>query len=169
MANETLHTGPGIGVLKGMEKCKLVSYDDNGKAAGGTWTIAWGATHWQDGRPVRQGETCTQEQADALLAFNLIQFENKVKNKIAIPLKQHEFDALVDFTYNTGGGYVDHNNKYHDYDLYHNINSGMSGQDLVNYWMACAITQGGIKLNGLIRRRRSELYLFQTGVVNLFE
>ena len=101
--------------------------------------------------------------------FDLKSFESQVKSLITVPLTQVQFDSLVDFVYNTGGGYKDKSGKYRRYDLWANINSGMDPVKLFDYWSKCAITQAGVPLAVLVRRRRSEVTLFQTGVLNFFE
>jgi lysozyme len=178
----TLQTSAlGISLLKGYEKCRLTAYDDNGNLPGGIWTIGWGNTVYnipittangrvkKAGDPVIQGDVVTQAQADVELLFDLKSFEAQVKSLIFVPLTQVQFDSLVDFTYNTGGGYHDKNGKYRRYDLWANINAGMAADKLYEYWSKCAITQAGVQLPGLLRRRKSEVTLFQTGVLNFFE
>lgn len=46
-------------------------------------------------------ETITEAEAEAILIKDLSSFEKSV-NSLKIPLKQHEFDALVSFAYNLG-------------------------------------------------------------------
>lgn len=171
----------GLQLIKGYEKCKLTAYDDNGDLPGGVWTIGWGNTVYnlaittangrvkKPGDSVLKGDVITQEQADAELLFDLQSFEAQVKSLITVPLTTSQFDSLVDFSYNTGGGYHDKQGKWRKYDLWANINSGMATDKLYDYWTKCAVTQGGVPMGGLVRRRKSEVTLFQTGVLNFFE
>lgn len=46
----------------------------------------------------------TQQEADALLARDLVRTEDGVNFLVRVPLTQGQFDALVDFTYNLGIG-----------------------------------------------------------------
>ena len=46
----------------------------------------------------------TAEQADALLAQDLKPAETTVNNGVKVKLNQNQFDALVSFTFNIGGG-----------------------------------------------------------------
>jgi len=77
-------------------------------------------------------------------------------------LNQNEFDAVCSFLYNAGATYRGKDGKNHYYNLFENINNKMVKEDLIKYWESCAITGGGKKLNGLIRRRKAEVALFFT-------
>lgn len=77
-------------------------------------------------------------------------------------LNQNEFDAVCSFLYNAGATYKGKDGKNHYYNLFENINNKMKKEDLIKYWESCAITGGGKKLNGLIRRRKAEAALFFT-------
>ena len=165
--NDLMHMSDlGGSLTKGYEKLVLTSYKPT---INDRWTIGYGSTFHIDGTPVQEGETITEEQANSMFANDMVKFENGVKSRICIPLEQNQFDSCVDLAYNAGFGYRDHTGTYHDWDLWHNINNGMAGDDLFNYWTTLAITQAGIKLNGLIRRRKSEVTYYQTGIINFFE
>lgn len=62
----------GLALIKHWEGCRLTAY----KPVKGEkyWTIGWG--HY--GPDVRQGQTITQTQADAMLKRDLIGYENNV-------------------------------------------------------------------------------------------
>lgn len=47
----------------------------------------------------------SEAQAIALLRIDIVSYERTVDRLLRRPVAQHEYDALVDFTYNTGGGY----------------------------------------------------------------
>lgn len=64
----------------------------------GVWTLGWGCT-----AGVTEGMTWTKDQAEQNLRKELIQHENHVKRLVTVDLNQHEFDAMVSFTYNVGG------------------------------------------------------------------
>lgn len=149
----------GKRLLMHFESCKLTAYQDSA----GHWTIGYGATHYGNGIKVKKGDKITQERANELLDLLLPAYEKIVRSKITRKLQQHEFDALVDFTYNTGGGYVDKQKKYHDYELFKNVNNNMGKDGMYAYWTKTAVTAGGKLLAGLVRRRRSETHLYFTG------
>jgi Phage-related lysozyme (muraminidase) len=56
----------GIEMIKRFESCELVAYPDPG-TGGDPWTIGWGNTRWDDGRPVKKGDVITARGADDLL------------------------------------------------------------------------------------------------------
>lgn len=84
----------GLELTEQFESCKLVAYQD----VKGVWTIGWGHT----GVLVVKGLTCTQAQADDWLLSDCAAAEAAVNRFVHITLTQHEFDALVDFTFNCG-------------------------------------------------------------------
>lgn len=64
------------------------------------YTIGFG--HY--GPDVRQGQTITMAEAEALLRRDLIQFENWVTQYTPFTMNQNQYDALVSFCYNCGPG-----------------------------------------------------------------
>ena len=97
----------------------------------------------------------TKEEAERLLQEDLIKFEKIVINKINVVLKQHQFDALVSHTYNTGGSET----------LFKLVNDN-SDEAILSWIRNRYITVDGKKLNGLIKRRESEAELYETGKLN---
>lgn len=51
-----------------------------------------------------EGLVITEERAWQLLVEDLHRFEKAVRDIITVPLIQHEFDAIVSFTFNVGIG-----------------------------------------------------------------
>jgi lysozyme len=167
MKNPNAHlrmSGEGKRLLIHFEDVRLKAYADSA----GVITIGIGATHYGEGTKVRKGDTITMEQAYDLLDLLLPQYEAIVRKKVTRPLLQHEFDALVDFTNNTGGGY-NNDDKFHWYDLWENVNKNMGKDGMYAYWTKTAVTAGGKLLAGLARRRKSEVTLYNTGVVNFYQ
>lgn len=65
----------------------------------GVWTIGYGHT----GPGVRQFQTITHEQADAILRNDIAKFEQKVSALTeSVELTQGQFDALVSLCFNIG-------------------------------------------------------------------
>ena len=60
-------------------------------------TIGFGAT-----TGVKLGETTTPPKALARALADVQQFEGALKQCVTVPLAQHEYDALVSFSYNVG-------------------------------------------------------------------
>ena len=90
----------GIRFTKNFEGCILHAYKD----IAGVWTIGWGNTSIH-GRPVREGDTISQADADNLIALTLASVALVVTGYTAsVVLNQNQFDALCDFAYNAGDG-----------------------------------------------------------------
>jgi lysozyme len=139
----------GILAIINEEALVLSTYRD----AGGVLTIGVGHTAAAGGMAPKQGNRITIEQAIALLAADLVKFERRVLAAVKHAMKQHEFDALVSFDFNTGkiaGGTVDDKLNQGD------IEAALA--TLQQYDKA-----GGRKLAGLDRRRDNEEAMFRHG------
>lgn len=100
----------------------------------------------------------TRLQATTLLKSDIIKACNSVNRLVRVPLTQGQFDALVSFTFNLGGGRLQSSTlrqklKRGDYD-------GAAAE--FKRW----VYGGGVKLPGLIIRRREEAELFAEAFVN---
>lgn len=62
-------------------------------------TVCSGLTHWEDGRPVRMGDTCTREQARTVAGKVLeSKYCEAVRRTLgSTPVSQVEFDIACDF------------------------------------------------------------------------
>ena len=87
----------GLKALKGYEGFKAHAYKDTG----GVWTIGYGTTRI-DGRPVVDGDICTEPQASLWLQQDLAWAQTAVNQMVHIALSQNQYDALVSFVYNEG-------------------------------------------------------------------
>lgn len=85
----------GIDLIKSFEGCKLQAYDD--PLHPGLITIGYGHTGG-----VKLGTTITQDQADAFLLSDLLNFESSVSKLVNVSLTDNQFSALVSFAYNLG-------------------------------------------------------------------
>lgn len=92
----------------------------------------------------------TIEQADAALAEDLIPRELDVMRKLKIPVTQNQFDALVSHYYNTGGSST----------LFDLINKKAGKSAIYKWFTERYVTGQGVKLNGLVRRRKREADLY---------
>lgn len=138
----------GIELIKTFEGCELKAYQCPAKI----WTIGYGNTFYEDGKPVKKGDIITQDRADALLLNLLPKFEEIVNHKVKVPISQNQFDALVSHTWNTGGSET----------LFKLINGG-SDSHSIKYWFTHRYTTGdGKELPGLVRRRAMEASLYFT-------
>jgi lysozyme len=69
----------------------------------GVYTIGVGHTAAAGGiNPATFSGTITVKQALDLLREDIVKYENGVNAAVKVPLKQHQFDALVSFHFNTG-------------------------------------------------------------------
>lgn len=83
----------GLDLTKQFEGCRYKAYRDGG----GVWTIGFGHTHG-----VHEGMSCTQKEAEAWLEQDVQNAVAQVNKCLTIIVTQDEFDALVDFEFNTG-------------------------------------------------------------------
>jgi len=128
------------------EGCVLTAYPDPG-TGGSPWTIGYGHTNG-----VQHGDTCTPEQADAWLVDDISDAEVAVNRLVTVRLTQHQFDALVDWTFNEGAGNLESST------LLRKLNAGdYAGADAE---FARWVRAGGRVLPGLVKRRALEAAWF---------
>lgn len=119
------------------------------KCPAGVWTIGYGSTKWEDGTPVKKGDTITQEKAEGLLNDYLIRY---VRPKIAdLNLKPYQQEAIESLCYNIGVNAFLRSKCY----------KALKAKDWATFikeydWFKA----GGKVLNGLVKRRTEELYYF---------
>jgi lysozyme len=92
----------------------------------------------------------TEAEALKALGVDIAIREQIVMQKIKVPLNVNQFSALVSYVYNTGGSST----------LYNLINKKASDKDIRDWIVNHYITSGGIILEGLVLRRRTEANLF---------
>ena len=91
----------GLEMTKYYEGLVLVAADDGY----GTPTIGYGRIKYDDGTPVKIGDTCTQAQADQWLLEDVDKDGGKyVRAWVKTTLTQNQFDSLADFGFNRGAG-----------------------------------------------------------------
>jgi len=91
----------GIGFITNYEGFRDKAYIP---VVGDRPTIGVGSTTWEDGTPVKVGDSITVERAEILLHSTLTQYEDAVKKCAPVPMYQYEFDAYTSLTYNIGTG-----------------------------------------------------------------
>ena len=148
-------------IIKRWEGLRLKAYPDPG-TGGKPWTIGYGHT-----RNVKQGDTCTLDQALAWLAEDMADAYRIVDNAVTVPLTRQQRDALCSFVFNVGpgaknvkDGFVTLKNGKQS-TLLRMLNAG-------NYTGAAAQFDrwnkaGGRILAGLVNRRKQEKALFLSG------
>lgn len=91
----------GLILIKEFEGCSLVAYRDSVGVA----TIGYGKIRHADGTPVKDGDTCTQSEADQGLREDIeADAEHFMRAWIKIQLNQNQWDAICSFTFNRGSG-----------------------------------------------------------------
>ena len=142
---ELKYSDAGLCLTKEFEGLRLEAYQDTA----GIWTIGYGHT----GRDVRPGRRVSEFEAEALLRADLRDAIACVNRAVEIELRQHEFDALVDFCYNTGRGNFER--------------SSLLGKVNLEDFQGAAV-QFGLWVNvdqrpvpGLVRRRAAEVAMFR--------
>lgn len=152
----SMKIGPdGLAIVKAFESCMKKVPGKPGFFSAyydpvNVLTIGWGHTNHH--LPKFDAATVwSQAQCDAALAGDMRVFEAHVNAMAKVPLAQHEFDALVSWSFNTGG--PSHAS------VWRALNSGNKAAvpDCLALWNKA----GGKVLNGLTRRRKAEGLLFQ--------
>ena len=131
------------GFVSGWEGERLTAYP----CSAGVWTIGFGHT-----KGVKQGDTCTEEQARAWLLEDLADAQMRLARYINVPVTQNEFIALVSLVFNVGVGNLSRSK------LLRKLNSGDregAAEEFLDFDLA-----NGKRLAGLTRRRKAEHDLF---------
>jgi len=120
----------------------------------GLWTVGVGHLIG-DGKslPDSWNRTFSLEEVYAILAKDVERFERGVNRYITVPLKQHEYDAIISFSFNLGLGVLQRST------LRQALNRGDKEgaiESLLKYNKA-----GGKVLKGLDNRRKDEAALFK--------
>ena len=138
----------GLDLIKSFEKCRLEAYQDEK----GVWTIGYGHI-----KAVKQGDTCTQEQADAWLAEDAATAWHAIVVNVKVPLTANEGGALLSWTFNTGC------EAFAESTLLTILNSGnyQGVPAQMNKWVWLTMPDGTKKIsNGLVNRRKAEAALW---------
>ena len=133
----------GTDLIKDFEGFRTHAYQD----AVGVWTIGYGHT-----KGVQPTDVISAAEGDMMLSTELEEYENWVTKLVDVPLDQHQFDALVSWTYNLGPTNLKSST------LLKVLNAGYYEQvpDQIRRWNKA----GGKELEGLTRRRTAEADLF---------
>ena len=138
----------GIQFLKQWEGFKKEAYKDTG----GVWTIGYGTIKWKE-KPIEQGMTITEKEAELALEADLAWAQTAVNQLVRVSLTQNMFDALVSFVYNVG------ESAFSKSTLLKLLNQGNYTEAVKQFerWKF----DNGKEVRGLLNRRESERALFQ--------
>lgn len=104
----------------------------------------------------------SKKEAEALLRDTIEEIEKSIKSKLIdrYPLKltQHQFDALVSFTFNLGSGWMTYDSSLR------NAIVDNADEDGMVYAFGLYCTAGGKYLPGLISRRLCEANIYLNGI-----
>ena len=140
-------TKEGLNLIKEFEGFESEVYLD----AAGYPTIGYGHLIRKDeGNMYANG--ITEAAAEALLSKDVWSAERSVLRLIKVPLTDSQFDALVSFTFNLGGGALQRST------LRRKVNR--EEHSAVPREFRRWVWAGGRKLRGLIRRRNAEAALY---------
>ncbi len=130
----------GLNLIKKYEGCKLTSYI----CPAGVLTIGYGHT----GKDVKPNQTITKKKAINLLKKDLARFERHVQSYNYIyEWTDNEFSALVSFAFNIGN--IDQLTAY-----------GTRTRSQIRRALLKYVKANGKTLQGLVKRRKAELKLF---------
>lgn len=132
-------------LIKSFEGLELEAY----LCPADVWTIGYGHTG-----NVKEGDSITKAEAEALLEKDLAVFRNGVTRAVKVPLNENQFGALVSFAYNLGIGSLQSST------LLKLLNAGdyAGAADQFLRWNKSK----GKVLTGLVRRREAERAVFLT-------
>lgn len=123
------------------------------KCPAGVWTIGIGTTIYPNKLRVKEGDQCTTQQAYDFLRFDLGNIQRAVDSYTTDAIDQSQFDALVSFAYNLGTTALKGST------LLATVNKNVNDpaiQGEFEKWIYAA----GNKLDGLLRRRKAEAWLY---------
>lgn len=131
------------------------------KCPAGVWTIGWGSTIYPNGQKVGEKDVITKERAFEVFIWHLSLFENDVNKLIKSNISQNQFDALVSFAYNVGSD-IDIDlvaEGLGDSTLLKKVNINPNDKTIEGEFLKWN-KAGGVVLNGLTKRRKSESFLY---------
>jgi len=117
----------------------------------GGWTIGYGHT-----KTARAGATVSEDDAEALLLYDLISVAHAVNEWTYAPLNQNQFDALVSFAFNIGL------ENFRRSTTLRRVNEGraLEAAMTMELWRTAEFEGERIVIDALVRRRAYEKVLF---------
>jgi lysozyme len=119
----------------------------------GRWTLGYGHT-----LTARAGASVSEQDAEALLLYDLITVAHAVNENTYTPLNQNQFDALVCFAFNIG------TENFIRSAVLRRLNEGglLQAASAMELWRKADFEGERIVIDALVRRRAAERALFLT-------
>jgi lysozyme len=119
----------------------------------GRWTIGHGHT-----LTAREGAEVSEQDAEALLIYDLIAVSHSINEWVFTPLNQNQFDALAAFTFNIGL------ENFRRSSVLRRLNEGslIQAACAMELWRKAEFEGEKIVVDALVRRRSAEKTLFLT-------
>ena len=119
----------------------------------GRWTLGYGHT-----LTARGGASVSEQDAEALLLYDLITVAHAVNENTYTPLNQNQFDALVCFAFNIG------TENFIRSAVLRRLNEGapLQAASAMELWRKADFEGERIVIDALVRRRAAERALFLT-------
>ena len=133
----------GLKLIKSFEGCRLTAY----KCPAGVWTIGYGHTSG-----VVPNMAITKGQAEEFLRQDIKAVENAI-NAECQNLRQCQFDALVSFVFNVGGG------NYRKSTLLKKVKVNPDDNSIMDEFLRWVYAKG-VVLPGVQKRRFAEMRLY---------
>ena len=145
--------GKGINLIKTFEGIRLGAY----LCPAGVPTIGYGSTYYPDKTKVKMGDKLKDAaEADALLVVTVQPFENNVTALVnGTQITTNQFNALVSFAFNLGTAALAKST------LLKKVKANPNDPSITIEFMKW-VNAGGVKLEGLVRRRKAEAELYFT-------
>lgn len=132
------------------------------KCPAGVWTIGIGSTHYEDGSPVKEGDTITKEKAIEMCRLDVLNFRLSVSRMLPSTLPSGAIDACTLFAYNVGLGAANKST------LFKVINKDPRNLTEIHTQFARWNKGGGKVLPGLVKRREREYRIYEDAILTQF-
>ena len=137
----------GLSLIKEFEGFRSAAY----LCPAGLLTVGYGHLCRRE-EGYRLGQAISKQTADELLRRDVCYAEDAVRRLVKVPLSQNQFDALVSFVFNLG------ETTFRKSSVLRNLNA--NNFERAMFWLSKYTFADKKKLNGLIRRRKAEIELF---------
>ncbi len=145
-----------IEIIKRIEGFAAIPYWDHSQ-----WTVGFGSKCPEEDMERYKAEGIPVEEADRLLRAKLNGYGKGVSEfarEQGLELSQHQFDALVSFTYNLGSSWMSDTEG----SMYKAVVEGYTGNQFIGV-ISAYCNAGGEYMGGLMRRRLAEANIYLNG------